>query len=143
MSQHNDHFGLLAIAPAILLGLMLGLMLGGCSDLYFDRRDSISLAAGDAMRINKVTLMTDPWPPASANKDIAFSGDRMQCAVERYRTHRELPPITSATSRVYGPAAEIDKPAPGCPPPKPQGAGAAPGGAPPGGGPPGGAPPGM
>jgi len=118
--SRNDHFGLLAIAPAILIGIMLGLMLGGCSDIYWDRRDSVSLAAGDAVAINKVTLMTDPWPPASANKDIAFSGDRMQCAVERYRIHRVLPPATGATSTVYAAAAAgaaIPPPQPGCPPP--------------------------
>jgi len=133
MSRPNDHYTLLAIAPAVLLGLMIGLMLGGCSDLYFDRRDSISLAAGDAMRINKVTQMIDPWPPASANKDIAYSGDRMQCAAERYRIHRELPPATNTITTIYSAGAVVlTPPTPGCPPPW---GGAAPGGVP-GSGPP-------
>ena len=119
MQRSNDHFTLLAIAPAVLLGLLIGFMLGGCSDIYFDRRDTISLAAGDAVAINKVTMMTDPWPPASANKNIAYSGDRMQCAVERYRIHRVLPPPSGATSTVYGSGgtATVTPPTPGCPPP--------------------------
>ena len=38
-ARSNDHFTLLAVAPAVLLGLLIGFMLGGCSDIYFDRRD--------------------------------------------------------------------------------------------------------
>ena len=56
MQRSNDHFILLAVAPAVLLGLLLGFLLGGCSDIYFDRRDPSSLAAGDAVAINRVTM---------------------------------------------------------------------------------------
>jgi hypothetical protein len=84
------------IAPVLLVGLLLA----GCSDIYFDRRDSIVPSAGDAVAANKVTQMVDPWPPASANKNIAFNGEKMQTAVERYRQGRIVPPVNATTSSV-------------------------------------------
>jgi hypothetical protein len=74
--------------------------LGGCSDIYTDRRDTISLATGEAMATNRVTHMIDPWSPASANRNIAFNGDKMQTAAERYRTGRIIPPVNATTSSV-------------------------------------------
>jgi hypothetical protein len=78
--------------------LVLAGVLGGCSDLYFDRRDSISLSAGDAVATNKVTQMVDPWSRPSANRNIAFNGERMQSAVERYRQNRVTQPVNATTS---------------------------------------------
>jgi hypothetical protein len=72
--------------------------LAGCSDLYFDRRESISLSAGDDVYSNQVAQMVDPWPPHSANRNIAFNGQRMQAAVERYRTNKVIPPTNATTS---------------------------------------------
>jgi hypothetical protein len=66
--------------------------LGACSDLYVDRRDTIALGAGDAIAANKITQMVDPWPAASGNKNIAFNGQKMQSAVQRYRTDKVIPP---------------------------------------------------
>jgi hypothetical protein len=66
--------------------------------MYLDRRESISLSAGDALYSNQVTHMVDPWPAASANRDIAFNGQKMQGAVERYRTNRVIPPTNATTS---------------------------------------------
>ena len=45
------------VAAATLLAL-----LAGCSDLYFDRRETIALGAGDALAANAVEQMVDPWP---------------------------------------------------------------------------------
>jgi hypothetical protein len=91
------------IAP-VLAG---GMLLAGCSDLYFDRRETISPAAGDALATNRVTQMVDPWSPASANKNIAFNGEKMQTAQERYRTGRVIPPVNATTSSVaYSQAAQ-------------------------------------
>ena len=70
----------------------------GCSDIYFDRRDTIELSAGDALHNNQVTHMVDPWPPHSANKNIAFDGQKMQTAVERYRTNTVTRPTSATTS---------------------------------------------
>ena len=72
-------------------------VLGGCSE-YLDRRDSIARSGGNAVATNVVTQMVDPWPRASANRNIAFNGERMESAVERYRTNRVIPPRGIGTS---------------------------------------------
>jgi hypothetical protein len=78
--------------------LIAATALTGCSDLYLDRRESISVSAGDDVYSNQVAQMVDPWPPVSANKNIAFDGQRMQAAVERYRTNKITVPIGPMTS---------------------------------------------
>ena len=78
--------------------LLAATALTGCSDIYFDRRESIALSAGDAQHSNQVTHMVDPWPKASANRNIAFDGQKMQSAVERYRTNKVIPPAHTTTS---------------------------------------------
>jgi hypothetical protein len=78
--------------------LIAATALAGCSDLYLDRRESIQLSAGDDLYSNQVTHMVDPWPAQSANRNIAFNGQRMQSAVERYRTNRVTPPVNATTS---------------------------------------------
>jgi hypothetical protein len=80
------------------LALTASVALAGCSDIYFDRRESISLSAGDAVMTNEVTHMVDPWPPHSADRNIAFNGEKMQAAVERYRTNQVTPPVNATTS---------------------------------------------
>jgi len=75
--------------------------LAGCSDLYFDRRESIALAAGDDVYANRVTHMVDPWPANSANRNIAYNGEKMQSAVERYRTNK-VTPLNGATTSSAG-----------------------------------------
>jgi hypothetical protein len=77
----------------------LGVGLAGCSDsIYLDHRDSVGLSSGDAVAANEVTQMVDPWPANSGNKNIAYNGQKMQTAVERYRTNRVIPPINATTS---------------------------------------------
>ena len=78
--------------------LVAATALSGCSDIYLDRRETISLSAGDAMRSNQVVHMVDPWPAHSANKNIAFDGQKMQSAVERYRTNKVIRPVNATTS---------------------------------------------
>lgn len=76
----------------------LGALAGGCSDIYFDRRETVALGAEDAVATNKVTHMVDPWPRHSANRNIAFNGERMQAAHERYRTGKVIAPVNVTTS---------------------------------------------
>jgi hypothetical protein len=76
---------------AAAAAVALGAMLGGCSDIYFDHRQAISVEAGDAVAANQVTQMIDPWPASSGNQHIGFNGQRMQAAVERYRTNKVTP----------------------------------------------------
>jgi hypothetical protein len=63
-----------------------------------DRRESIQLSAGDDLYSNQVTHMIDPWPAQSANRHIAYDGQRMQSAVERYRNNKVTVPVNPTTS---------------------------------------------
>lgn len=58
------------------------------------------LGANDAVDSNKVTQMVDPWPRYSENRNIPFNGERMQGAVERYRRHEVIKPVSPGTSSV-------------------------------------------
>ena len=78
----------------------LGAVLGGCSDIYYDRRETVSLGADDAIASNMVTQMVDPWPRYVGNKNIAFNGQRMQVAVECYRYNKVIPPVSAITTSV-------------------------------------------
>ena len=89
------------LARAAALGLAFA-MLGACSKGYLDRRDTIALSAGDANASNIATQMVDPWPRESANRNIAFNGQKMQSAVERYRNNQVTPPKATSTSSTYG-----------------------------------------
>lgn len=89
-----------AASRRIVALVALTIPLGACSDIYFDRRDTISLASGEAQSANRVAQMVDPWSPASANRSIAFNGEKMQSAVERYRTNRVIQPVNVTTSSV-------------------------------------------
>jgi hypothetical protein len=82
----------------LLAATVLAVPLSGCSDIYFDRREHIVPNAGDAMASNRVTHIVDPWPRSSANRNIAFNGEVMQHAVERYREGRVIPPVNATTS---------------------------------------------
>ena len=93
--SRNNRLAVLALAAPLL---------GACTDMYLDRRDTVSFAAGDAVAVNKITQMIDPWPPYAGNRNIAFDGERMQAAAERYRTNKVTPLATAATSSVqYAP----------------------------------------
>ena len=71
-----------------VLALGATTLLGACTDMYLDRRDTVSFAAGDAVATNKVMHMVNPWPPYAGNRNIAFDGERMAAAAERYRTDK-------------------------------------------------------
>jgi len=82
--------------PALLV--LSASVLGGCSDIYFDRRETVALGADDHLQANKVEQMVDPWPRYVGNKNIAFNGERMQAAVERYRRHEVIQPVPPLTN---------------------------------------------
>jgi hypothetical protein len=112
MSRPRTKQARLATVLAVASGL--GGLLAGCSDpgLYWDRRETIALGGNDAVAANEATQMVDPWPPGSGNRNITYNGEKMQTAVERYRTDRVIPP-TSATTSVFDapPAAAAPPPA--------------------------------
>lgn len=71
--------------------------LAGCSE-YLDRRETISLGGGNSVATNEATQMVDPWPRASADRNIAFNGQRMESAVERYHANKVIKPQGIGTS---------------------------------------------
>jgi hypothetical protein len=86
-----------SIAAVVLLGSFLA----GCSDIYYDRRETVSFAANDATASAQATQTIDPWPPASANRNIESNGARVAGAIERYRTGQIIPPRGMSTSGGY------------------------------------------
>jgi hypothetical protein len=86
------------------LALAATTLLGACTDMYLDRRDTVSFEAGDAVATNKMAHIIDPWPRAAGNRNLSFNGERMQGAAERYRTNKTTPLATAQTSSVqYAP----------------------------------------
>jgi hypothetical protein len=77
----------------IAAAALFGALLAGCSDVYFDRRDTIALGGGDSVAANEVEQMVDPWPRNSANKNLTFNGERMQRAVQCYRIDKVTQPV--------------------------------------------------
>ena len=88
------------IVAAALAAAAASAVLGGCSDIYYDRRETIALGADDAVASNRVTHMVDPWPRHSSDNNIAFNGERMQAAAERYRGHRVIQPRPYSTTNM-------------------------------------------
>jgi hypothetical protein len=80
--------------------VLLSLMLGGCADLYWDRRDSIAFWAGDAPASNVAIHTIDPWPPVAAKRRLSTNGELAQRAAERYRTNKTTPLRPMGTSSV-------------------------------------------
>jgi hypothetical protein len=58
---------------------------------YFQRKDTVTLGAGNAKAVNSVTHVIDPWPRNVGNTRISGNGERMVGAVERYRDVSKLP----------------------------------------------------
>jgi hypothetical protein len=97
MSRNNARGGAIA-------ALALTLFTSACTDMYLDRRDTVSFAAGDAVAANKVTHMVDPWPIRAGDRNLMHDGERMASAAERYRLNKVTPLTTSQTSSVqYAP----------------------------------------
>ena len=87
-----------ARGKVLALPVLLGAVLGGCSDLYLDRRETVALGANDHIAVNRVEQMVDPWPRYVGNKNIAFNGERMQGAADRYQRHEVIRPIPPTTN---------------------------------------------
>ena len=89
---------------AVTGAVLLASLLGGCSDIYYDRRETVSFAANDSVATAQAVQTIDPWPPAASNRNIAYNGPRVAGAVERYRTGKIIEPQGTGTSSGYAPA---------------------------------------
>jgi hypothetical protein len=95
---------------AAATGVLLASALSGCTSYYadtvydhFDRRETIARGAGDAVATDRVAQMYDPWPPASANRNLTASGPVVEAGIVRYRTGRVIQPVGIGTSSAgYG-----------------------------------------
>jgi hypothetical protein len=88
---------------ALAAVIALGAALGGCSDIYYDRRETVALGADDHIANNTAIQMVDPWPRYVGDKNIAFNGERQQGAVERYRHHLVIQPRSATTTYMSQP----------------------------------------
>jgi hypothetical protein len=60
-----------------------GLGLSGCSNQYFERKDTVVLNAGDAVAWNSAQQIPNPAPPRSNDTRIIGDGERAARAVQR------------------------------------------------------------
>jgi hypothetical protein len=74
--------------------------LAACSE-YLDRRDTISVYGGDAVKGNAVAQMVDPWPPYAADRNIRYDGVVIGRAIARYHAGKVIPPRAIGTSSTY------------------------------------------
>ena len=86
-------------ALAAVIGL--GAVVGGCSDIYYDRRETVLLGADNAIATNMAVQAVDPWPPGSSNRNAPTNGQVVAAAIERYRTGRVFIPIGNGTTSSY------------------------------------------
>ena len=68
------------------------LSLGGCAADYLNHYDTVSLAAGDAQKANRLLHTTNPFNPVSHDTAIETDGRRTADAVERYRNSAKADP---------------------------------------------------
>lgn len=88
------------LVRSIVAAATAGVLLSGCSDIYFDRRETLTFHAGDAVATNIAIQTIDPWPKVAGIRNIEHDGTRMQKAAERYRTGKTTPLATTSTSSV-------------------------------------------
>jgi hypothetical protein len=96
--------------------VLLASVLAGCSDLYFDRRETITFAAGEAVASAQAVQVINPWPSAAYNRSFASNGARVAGAVERYRTCQVVQPVGTITSSTAGYGAAAPTAQLGCAP---------------------------
>jgi hypothetical protein len=99
--------------------IAFGALLGGCSDIYYDRRETVALGADDADRLQSGRPDGRSVARYVGDKNIAFNGQRMQAAVERYRNGKIIPPVNATTTSMTQAQASARPPAPTPPPTRP------------------------
>ena len=108
MPRHSDK------ARIVTTAVLLGALLAGCSDIYYDRRETVSFAANDAVASAQATQIINPWPRASADRSHASSGSVVAGAIERYRNCQVVQPRPSTTAGTYNTVTPASQP--GCAP---------------------------
>jgi len=99
MRRSTENSAVRAVAVAAVVGF--GTILAACSDIYYDRRETVLFGANDAVAANIAVQTIDPWPPGSANRNAPGNGERVAAAIRRYRTGRVYQPMGNGTSSSY------------------------------------------
>jgi hypothetical protein len=94
MRRSNAYSTVRAVAAVVGFGTILA----ACSDIYYDRRETVLFGADDAVASNIAVQTIDPWPPGSANRHVPGNGARVAAAITRYRTGKVYPPQGNGTS---------------------------------------------
>jgi hypothetical protein len=102
MRRSNKYSAARAIAAAVGLATMLA----ACSDIYYDRRETVLFGADDAVAANKAVQTIDPWPRQSADRNVPGNGALVAAAITRYRTGKVYPPRGNGTSTSYSPQSQ-------------------------------------
>jgi hypothetical protein len=96
--RRSNKYSVARVAAAVV-GLTT--ILAACSDIYYDRRETVLFGADDAVASNKAVQTIDPWPPGSADRSAPGNGPRVAAAISRYRTGKVYPPQGNGTSASY------------------------------------------
>lgn len=100
--------GLRALCGGLALAALATAFLGGCSDIYYDRRETLTFGAGDAVAANVAIHTVDPWPKAAADRNIPGQGTTMAIAAERYRRGKVTKPQGLGTTATWKGAQPAD-----------------------------------
>ena len=84
----------------VSIAAFLSFALGACSDIYYDRRDSIHLSSGNANANNIAVQTIDPWPRHAADRTILTNGEKIQPAIQRYKEGKVIAPRGLGTSSI-------------------------------------------
>ena len=93
----------------VTVAVVLGTALAGCSDIYYDRRETVSFSADEAVASAQATQIIDPWPASASRRDHTTNGPRVAGAIERYRTGRIIQPVGTGTSTSYSSAVQTQQ----------------------------------
>lgn len=79
------------------------LALASCNQ-YLERKDTLTMSAGDAVASNEAVQIADPWPRYSQNNNIPMDGAKAQRALQRYRGNGQIgqPPAGGASANNGG-----------------------------------------
>jgi uncharacterized membrane protein YgcG len=65
--------------------IVIGATLGACSNMYYERKDSVTMSNGDSVEANRALQIADPWPKGSQNTNIPMDPVKAAQAMYKYR----------------------------------------------------------
>jgi hypothetical protein len=87
-----------SVARTVVAVISFVAVLGACSDIYYDRRETVLFGADNAVANNIAVQTIDPWPPGSANRNAPANGAVVAAAITRYKTGKVYPPRGNGTT---------------------------------------------